>query len=200
MRSKIIAVPAALLVSLAMATGPALAEDDAEEVEVEKVEVEEQEGEDDGKAECTEGEESEGEEDGEEGGFEAAAVEAAEAAEDLEAGDECATGWDRAVQSFEATVARMEERAGEGEPKGAGYWVLQLLIAGESPSTIAGDQGKKMAEAAAVAREERENGKPDNAGRPDNAGQPENAGQPDNAGRPEHAGGGRPEGAGGGKP
>ena len=82
----------------------------------------------------------------------------------------------------------MDERAGEDGPKGAGYAVLWALINGDSPSTIAGDQGKKMAEAAADARAERETGKP------------ETAGEPENARRPEHAGGGRPDGADRGKP
>ena len=71
---------------------------------------------------------------------------------------------------------------------------------GTKGSGIGAEYGKSMAEAAAVARAERETGKPENAGRPENAGKPENAGRPENAGKPENAGGGRPEGAGRGKP
>ena len=148
MRSKLIAVPVALVASFALAAGPALAddldtddietedietEDEKAETEAEEAEGEEAEGEEaedekaeDEKAECNDVEVSEVDGDVEQSTLEAAAAEAADAAEGLEAGDGCVTGWDRAVQSFEATIERLSAEGAGGN--GVAAEVLQALI------------------------------------------------------------------------
>ena len=165
MRSKLIAVPAALLVTLAISTGPARA-DDAPDTEVEDV------------AQCTETEEVEVVEGGEI--LEASAEEAAAAAESLEAGDECVTGLDRAVEALAAAMAR-------GANGGVAHDVLQALLGDESPSTIGTDHAAEMAAAAAerrAAHQPTDVGPPEGAGQSDTAGKPDPAGQSDSPGKP----------------
>jgi hypothetical protein len=170
MRSKLIAVPAALLVTLAISTGPARA-DEATDAEVEDV------------SECTETVEVEVVDEGDT--LVAAAEEAAAAAEDLETGDECVTGRERAIESLSAAVERLSEEDAGGN--GVAALVLQALIDGDSPSTIGTDHAAEMAAAAAEHRAEHQPsdvGQPDTPGQPSDVGQPDTPGQPDSPGKP----------------
>lgn len=91
--------------------------------------------------------------------------------------DGCVTGHDRAEESLQAALDRLTEEGAGGN--GVASQILAALVNGDSPAGIGAAHGKAMAQAAALARGEREDERD-----ADGHGNSEDAGRSDHAGRP----------------
>lgn len=172
MRKKIIVAPVALVASLALVFGSAMAD----------------ETETDAPEDCTVVENVNDVESLD--AVHDAADDASDAAEDLEDGDACPdleNGHETAVVAWQAALDRLSVEGAGGN--GVAAAVLTALINGESPSGIGAAHGTEMAQAAADRRAERDadentSDDSDESDDVDGSGKPDSAGQNGSHGRP----------------